>query len=125
MRAFCGFSIAISTTLFFKYKWKHNNQDLPMCQTEINCTNSSRVEYIVPQEYINTDFQCKSLSPSNIVIKQISLLIHSAKPEDVGEYTCSSIHFDTNKELKYIAGQIHVGKSLWSSLMDSIDLSAS
>lgn len=87
--------------------------ELPMCQTENNCTN--RVEYIAPKEFIRTDFQCKEVTTSHVVIKQIALVIYNAQAEDVGSYTCSSINFDTDKEVKYHAGTIHVGKGHWSS----------
>lgn len=110
MHAHCGYSVLIKLSLFFEYAWKHNGNELPECVTvkdDLNCTqNRSRVEYLTPSEYI-TGTQCKD-SPTWIV-KRITLVIHEAQAEDVGQYTCSSVQVDDNREERYLAGTVYVG----------------
>lgn len=124
--AVCGFVVHRDTgTLGFRYTWNHKSTELPKCALENdiqNCskltTNTSRVQYAYSDAFFGTlsQAQCKEFSPQNsLLVKPVSLFIHEARPEDVGQYSCSVVRIRQNIQnlgdtITFPAGTISVGK---------------
>lgn len=120
MEAICGYSVMINQALWFRYPWRHNGEEIPECVVK-NCSrNDSREVYTSPYAFVKSRSQCKDIT--TWLVKQVTLRIHSAQPEDVGQYSCSTVLIDSGRQEIYPAGTIYVGKghTLYLLITDTV-----